>query len=160
VIHNNRLKIFPITRYVIGGLEGNADVPCRSTCESFDPSANTWTVCAPPKIGRRAYVPSVVGSDGKIYVFGAYYGQPVQNHLSVECYDPNHNEWSFLPPLPEYMMDCAAVALPNGKIYLFGGRNTSGFGTCASFCFDLKTHTYSRLPDLPYPSRSCRAVWI
>jgi len=103
---------------------------------------------------------AVVGSDGKVYVFGTTSTWHHKRCRTAECYDPGSFTWYMLPPLPSEMIDCAAVSLPTGQIYLFGGHNAKHKSSSDSFCFDLKTQTYSRLADLPIACSSFRAVWI
>jgi len=137
--------------YSMGGDEGR-----NSTCEFFSPENKTWSFCAPmqqPRCGHSC----VLGSDGRIYVFGSDNGL-YTDRRSAECYDPLLNMWYWLPSLPQVMDHHAAVSLPNGKIYLFGGKNEYGEETQSCFCFDLQTRGYSRLQDMPFRSFHCLAA--
>lgn len=85
--------------YAIGGY-GGPEGHLRSV-EVYDPHANTWELTASMN-EPRAY-PGVFVLGGKIHVVGgqarAATGVVAVELSSVECYDPDTNQWSYVSPL-------------------------------------------------------------
>jgi len=122
----------------------------QEKCEAFDPRTRVWSNVADMQIKRLypvfLYPVFALGCDGKIYVFGL--ARSFYRFAWAECYDPDTDTWTKIPPPPEAQDYFACVSCPNGKIYLLGGTNDNGWS--ASCCaFDVLTRTYSRIQDLP-----------
>lgn len=57
---------------------------------------------------------------GAIYVMG---GRDDEQRLnSVECYNPNRNEWVSMAPMNEFRSG-AQAGVVNGALFVFGGRD-------------------------------------
>jgi hypothetical protein len=85
---------------------------------------------------QRTLHEAVTCPDGRVYVMGGWRlvegapepgGDPMGRDVeyvndSVECYDPAKNTWTCRRPMPSPRMFFAAVAMPDGRIYVFGGQ--------------------------------------
>ncbi|KAK1294883.1 F-box/kelch-repeat protein [Acorus calamus] len=65
-----------------------------------------------------------------IYVVGGY-GTDGERLSSVEAYDPNRNEWTFIEPLRRPRWGCFASAI-QGKLFVMGGRSSFSIGNSRS----------------------------
>ncbi len=96
----------------------------------FDPSANSWTAIAPMPTDRTNA--SAATSNGRIYVFGGFV--PLGGARSVvEEYDPLTNSWATKSSMPTARFGTAAVASPQGRIYVIGGAGHSTVATVESY---------------------------
>jgi len=79
-------------------------------------TSNIW-VAGPGLPVAVAETAGTIGPDGKLYVTGGYYRTwlPI-----VQVYDPKHNNWSSVTPLPSPTC-CMGSATVNGRIYVIGG---------------------------------------
>jgi len=127
-------------------------------CEQFDPLTHQWTTCS-PMMEARARESAVLGCDGKVYVFG---NGKVTGPQTAEYYDPMEERWTQLPSCPAYFHDCACASCNNGKIYFFGGtvydEENKWSTTSKCYSFDIDTHAFSPLSDLPVPCVSGAAI--
>jgi len=57
---------------------------------------------------RRCFV-SVAVLGGLIYAIGGFDGH--QRLKTVECYDPNTNQWTMMPPMNEHRSNASATSL-------------------------------------------------
>lgn len=62
---------------------------------------------------------AATGSDGRVYVFGGWNGSSRVN--TVQVYSPSTDSWTQASPMPTALEAVAAVAAPNGWIYVLGG---------------------------------------
>lgn len=129
----------------------------------------------PPMNERRIDHQAVSTSDGKIYVMGGRqrerfednYGNVRGGELlvlaSVECYDPESNQWEYRRPMTRKRFNFSAVVGPDDKIYTFGGSgafradgNWSTFDTTE--VYDPITDKWSYRAPMPKPNESHDAV--
>ncbi|MBF0500351.1 MAG: hypothetical protein HQM09_09465 [Candidatus Riflebacteria bacterium] len=124
--NDNQDKIF-----YIGGWNGPTSPHISNTNFCFDPRNNLITPKAPCSFPRAAF--AACQFQGKIYIFGGsndfttLANQDSGSLASVECYDPNvgpNGTWTSLPSLPQPINSLAGAAF-GGKMYLFGGRDSS-----------------------------------
>lgn len=76
-------------------------------------------------------------------------------------YDPATDSWDTAgpAPLPVAKRGMEAVTAPDGRIYVFGGRNASGSVTYDSMhVYDPVTNSWSAGPTMPRPRRDFAAV--
>ena len=87
------------------------------------------------------------------------------NLSSVECYDPERNEWQAVAPMPGGRAEPCMVAL-GGKLYVAGGRNSVSIhttpGTVLSSveCFDPARGTWAAVAPMATARRRCGAAAI
>ncbi len=80
-------------------------------------------VIPPAQPGGVTLGATAAASAGRLYTFGGFDGQRVLNRASV--FDPARNQWSVLPNIPSGVWQaCSAAA--GGKLYLVGGRESTG----------------------------------
>ena len=86
----------------------------------YNPTANTWTVCAPLNLGR-GNSPMVAIGGGRVMILGGadanFAGTP-----TCEIYDSTNNVWTTVAPLPtSCAVDVAAGMSPTDDTYLQPG---------------------------------------
>jgi hypothetical protein len=92
-----------------------------ASAEIFDPRTGTWHEVAPMKEPRYHHTLTLL-SDGRVLAAGGYPGHRLSTALSsAEIYDPRSNTWT-LASLRLGRGRHAALALPDGRAILFGGR--------------------------------------
>lgn len=102
--------------YVIGGI-GETD---RTLI--YDVSARRWGFAAPLPEGRD-HLRAVVW-DGRIWALGGRDDEPTRR---VDIYDPEDDEWTSGPALPE-SMSAMAVGVLRDELFVVGGEDPSFFG--------------------------------
>jgi hypothetical protein len=95
--------------------------------ETYDPASNRWTLVAPRNVHGRYEAPSVMlpPNPNRIMVMGGHNfrsGQPVNSAEMIDLSAPTPR-WTNLPPMNFRRMEFNAVILPNGKIFVVGGRS-------------------------------------
>lgn len=140
--------------YAIGGSDhlGHS----YNNVEIYTPSTNTWTTAASAPHGSKV---AVVGSDGDIYALGGGGDQ-----RTVDIYTPATNTWVTATVMPRVRRSFAAVAGPDGRIYVIGGINAPDAGILNANdiaivdVYSPRTNTWTTVADLPAPRRNMRAV--
>ena len=82
--------------FIAGGLDLGG-MRTFNTCEVYNKTTNEWQFIA-NLIARPSLVCSMVCCDDNIYVLGGCYER--NSHQTVECYDPDKNEWNEKTKLP------------------------------------------------------------
>src|SRR5713226_4581908 len=135
----NKWEVLPPMRYrrdhlVAGAIGGRVyavagrDRPnyMLQNLEEYNPATRTWTERAPMPTGRSGGAAGVVNN--RLYVFGGE-GNPENPSMGtfnqVEAYDPAHDAWTQLAPmpLPRHALSAAVVG---SRIYLPGGSIVQG----------------------------------
>ncbi|MEW5839325.1 MAG: S8 family serine peptidase [Pseudomonadota bacterium] len=95
---------------------------------------------------------AAIGS--RIYLIG---GGHTGNELHI--FNTNNGTWSQGAPLADlpYIYAGSAVALGDGKIYLFGGYTDQGYSN-RTYRYDPASNAWERLADMPYAQRYTSAV--
>lgn len=101
-----------------------------------------------------------IDSDPRVYVFG---GQGLGGGAldSGELYNPNTNQWTPLPPLPQPLANCSGAFVPDygtlnsqlGYIYVAGG------GTDQLYQFNIKTQQWQQ-SQLPAAVTSASVLYL
>ncbi len=111
--------------YVLAGAAGHADLSTTTGslfAMDLDDARMRWRELPPLVTGR--FIPAVTSAAGRLYVFGG--GRlnskgEVENLADAWVYDPQANEWTQLPDLPQAARGIDAVAVNDDLILLFGG---------------------------------------
>jgi N-acetylneuraminic acid mutarotase len=110
--------------YAFGGAVNSPFNADSTTTAVYDPATKTWNEAA-----AAALPVPLSGADGtvwnnKIWLVGGFdtNGDSV---ATIHIYDPATNTWDTGPSLPE-ARDNPAVAVLDGHLYVFGGRNRQG----------------------------------
>ena len=130
--------------YVIGG-DGYWDVPPPNTVFKYDIASDVWTRVADIPIAPGDGV-AVCNAGGKIYAIGGVeYAVSRDTPLAIiQEYDPRTDAWTQKADM-QYGRRYAAVAVVNGKIYVFGGSSLPN----SVECYDPATDTWSLRADMP-----------
>ena len=108
--------------------------------------AQRWQIKAP--VSEDVAGAAVVSAGGRLYAIGGSSALGSSNR--VDIYDPEQDAWSAGAQKPLPAADISA-ALLDGKIFVPGGRLTSGELTNALEVYDPQSDTWERKADLPYP---------
>jgi N-acetylneuraminic acid mutarotase len=145
--------------YAIGGCSGGTSNPLTcdfggtslNAVEAFTPTTNKWSTKAPMPTSR-ADLAAVTGLDGKIYAMG---GWTVRNSFNdpvalstVEAYDPVANAWTTKAPMPTARYWVSAARGSDGKIYAYGGVDTTTNTVSVLEAYDPPTNTWATLASL------------
>jgi N-acetylneuraminic acid mutarotase len=94
-----------------------------ATNEAYTPNNDSWRTKSPMPASRDHLSSAVV--DGNVFVLGGRQpeeGELFKNLGTNEMYDPSHDRWTSLEPLPTNRSGLAAASV-NGSIYVFGGES-------------------------------------
>ncbi|MFT6865406.1 MAG: hypothetical protein ACJA08_000224 [Cyclobacteriaceae bacterium] len=133
----------------------------------YNPATDIWTVGFDMPIGRlRASTTASVYKD-KLYITGGIIDGHWDGHVRwFDSYDFKTGKWETLPDAPR-ARDHATSMICNDKLYMMGGRVSSGFiGKMFELTipevdvFDFKTGTWSTL-KVPVPTQrvGCTAIF-
>ncbi|KAL7055551.1 hypothetical protein AAHC03_022502 [Spirometra sp. Aus1] len=107
--------------FAIGGDPGDGSLP---NVDKFDTKEVRWKECAPLSTGRmfHAVVAVPVEQENVICVVGGFNWQ--NGCLDTcEVYSPQEDKWYKLPGLKEKRLCSTAVALPDGRVFVIGGKS-------------------------------------
>ncbi len=117
---------------VAGGFTYENPVPkIWASTEIYDPVSNTWTAAADLAQARYTHV-LVLLPDGQVLAVGGardadyLWGEDSFVH-EIERYDPAANEWRIVGELPQPRAVATATLLPDGRVWLAGGRNDTTY---------------------------------
>lgn len=113
---------------VAGGVLPDPSVPPPSTgVEIYDPASNTWTAAADLAQPRVFYNLVLLPTGQVLAIGGARDWDCCWTSTSfvreIELYDPISDQWRIVGTLPSPRAGSAAVLLPNGSVWVTGGRN-------------------------------------
>ncbi len=127
--------------YVVGG--GNPNYHHLRTCERL--RSGEWTLIA--SMNEKRFGLAMVAVDGKLFAFGGRRGGLANRRQlsSVECYDPERDQWMLVEKMPSARSNLAAAEL-NGSIYVCGGFNEGRPSVCERF--DHRTDRWESLASM------------
>ncbi|XP_070538456.1 kelch-like protein 9 [Ptychodera flava] len=110
--------------YLVGG-QSAADGQCSQCAFRYDPRFKTWLQLPSMKTQRAKFFLGICGS--KLYAIGGIVKKTrlKKNRIltkSVECYDPEENQWSYKSPCFKEMYGLSGATCRN-KLYVIGGRS-------------------------------------
>jgi hypothetical protein len=117
---------------VAGGFTYENPVPkIWASTEIYDPASNTWTAAADLAQARYTHA-LVLLPDGQVLAVG---GARDADYLwggdsfvrEIERYDPAANAWRTVGELPQPRAQATANLLPDGRVWLAGGRNDTTY---------------------------------
>jgi N-acetylneuraminic acid mutarotase len=133
--------------YAIGGQSGHG----MAWNEMYDSQTDNWTTKAPMPTPRTSFGTAVY--QNRIYVMGGqadseagYYGVTGAN----EVYDPDTDTWENKTAMPTRRYGINANVV-NGKIYVVGGKNASGWIDQANEVYDPATDSWATKASIPTP---------
>ncbi len=117
---------------VAGGVLPDPSTPRPSACaEIYDPASNTWTAAA--NLSQARFLHGLVLlPDSKVLAVGGardWDSSWTNNSFvrEIELYDPVANAWRTVGELPEPRALATATLLPDGRVWLAGGRNDTTY---------------------------------
>ncbi len=142
--------------YVVGGAVYDPNFPDRlgsatSTTYMYDPKTNIWSQVA-SMLQARAYM-SLTTIAGKLYAVG---GEDENRRKldSIECYNPEKNEWVYVTSMPSGGRVGASCASLAERLYVVGGYNRDRGPTPVMDdvdCFDVYQFKWIAKKRLPQP---------
>lgn len=134
--------------YAFGGL--NEEQQILSSAERYDVATDTWTpIAALP--GARVAATAAADLLGHIYVFGGGTSNSAASVSSTAYrYTVATNSWNAIDVMPVAVRSAVAVAGPNGKIYVLGGRAAGGLTDIVQ-SYDYVRGTWTIETSLPQP---------
>jgi N-acetylneuraminic acid mutarotase len=117
---------------VVGGLTYEDPAPrIWATTEIYDPASNTWTAAAGLAQARYTHALELLPDGQVLIVGGARDADYLWNRNSfvreIERYDPVANVWRIVGELPLPRAVATATLLPDGRVWLTGGRNDTKY---------------------------------
>jgi N-acetylneuraminic acid mutarotase len=147
--------LLPSGKVLVAGGNGSAS---PSSALLFDPTGNggkgAWSNAASMTNGRYQHQSAVLAG-GKVLVVAGHDGTQSGQELSTaELYDPAANTWSSAGSLNYSTYNHGVALLPGGKVYAFGGQNSSGGGTLHSSngqIYDPAQNLWSAAGGMSFP---------
>lgn len=132
--------------YAIGG---NGDY--HNTNEMYDPTTDTWETKAPLLTSRKSF--GIAVYQDKIYVMGGVTGYTENTHSYIisgenEIYDPATDTWENKTSMPTRRYGIGANVV-EGKIYVIGGKNASGWIDGVNEVYDPAADTWTTKAPIP-----------
>lgn len=130
--------------YALGGIEARG---ISAAVEAYDPATDAWARQA--DLPQALYQPAAAVSGAGLYVFGGE--APTGPSERIYRLTPGGG-WQVSPAtLQPPRAGAAAVALPDGRIVIAGGRNAAGDALALVEVFDPESGTLSPAPRLRVP---------
>lgn len=137
--------------YSIGGRSGGV----LNNLDRYQRTTDTWVSLAPMPTARAGLGGAGgVGPGRYIYAIGGRTGTVPCSGAAldvVERYDTQTDTWATMAPLPAPRSDLGAIQMGNGKIYVFGGCDSSNAVVGDVFVYNITTNTWSTAPSMPTP---------
>jgi N-acetylneuraminic acid mutarotase len=135
--------------YSIGGRSG---LGVLDNLDRYHKNTDTWVSLAPMPTARAG----LGGAHSGRYIYaigGREFTFPCSGAAldTVERYDTQTNTWATMAPLPAARSDLGALAMGNGKIYVFGGCDNGGFAVGDVYVYNIVTNTWSTAASMPTP---------
>lgn len=110
---------------------------------------NTWTFKSHMIFARRDFA-AVTGSDNRIYAIGGgSNGIGGAGLADCEVFDTTTDTWTAIKPMPFGRQNHAAVATPDGKIFVFGGACNVGGDNTSTLMYDIAGDSWSTCAAIP-----------
>jgi N-acetylneuraminic acid mutarotase len=116
----------------------------------YDTTTNSYDPISSPPFFTRAVG---VGNDGDIYAVGVKNGSG-----ATARYDPTTDTWTQLSVGTAYQDFSTGVAGPDGRIYVFGGEDSSNNFLKTARVYDPHADAWSALPDMLEPAAFATAL--
>ena len=116
------------TVLIAGGESSAGYLNYLTSAQLYDPASGTWTNTGSLTTRRYQHTATLLAS-GKVLVAGGSYETPMLTYYqsSAELYDPATGTWTMTGSLTTERTQHTATLLPNGKVLVVGGWNSSVF---------------------------------
>ena len=128
-----------------GGGCGCAPHGWTNRAEIYEPATNTWTSAASLALPHGDHTATLM-ADGRVLVAGGSISFPGEDLQDTEMYDPMSDTWTSAgmilgePIDPRY---ASATVLPDGKVLLAGGGDSTDWVLDGNFLYDPATNRWS-----------------
>jgi len=138
---------------LVEGGNGTTTGGIQSTAELYNPGPGTWSTTGPLNADRTEHTTTLL-PNGKVLVVGGHGNPPAGVLSSAEIYDPTPGTWSYTTgPLHNARYGHTATLLPDGKVLVAGGFNSSGPLLSAEI-YDPAAGTWSYTTDSLHAARA------
>lgn len=152
-------------QWILGGL---APWGVTGLVEKYSPADaqgvihSTWSLAEPVSHAGAAAIAT------RLYLVGGLDGASGETLDRLRIFDTTTGTWREGAPLPAKRALPAVAALPDGKLYVFGGADELGQATDTSYAYDPAKNTWTHLAPLPtavaqaaaIPLGTKKLVWI
>ena len=136
---------------VAGGAGSNSTVFYKSA-ELYDPSTGLFSGTANSMATSRSNHTATLLPNGKVLIAGGFNGYTTAAKLaSAELYDPATGLFSATNSMSKARVSHTATLLPNGKVLIIGGSNSSDGYLASTELYDPKTGMFSATGSLSVP---------
>lgn len=128
-----------------GGGCGCSKYGYTNSAELYDPAADTWTPAASLALPHSNHTAALI-ADGRVLVAGGSISLPWEKPQDTEMYDPVSDTWTSAgtilgePIDPRYS---SATVLPDGKVMVAGGGDSTDWVLDGIFQYDPVTNRWS-----------------
>ena len=108
--------------FAMGGLSGKSERERSvnvNSVEEYDPKTNRWQDAGRLQYARHGFAAASLG--GNIYISGGYVGDPMNNSINCELYDPASKTSHPIASLPQ-ARGFHGMLVVNNQLVCFGGR--------------------------------------
>jgi N-acetylneuraminic acid mutarotase len=111
----------------------------------YDPATNSWSDAGAMLINSYSYHTATLLPDGKVLVAGGRRTSHINSPVlaRAEIYDPATDSWSATGSMSTARYGHQAALLPNGKVLVVGGRDSTGTVQASAELYDPTTGTWS-----------------
>jgi len=130
---------------IVGGLNVTSEI---GTAELYDPVAGTFTLTTGNLITPRQYATTTLLPSGKVLIVGGMEAQSATSLASAELFDPATGTFSATAgPMAHGRVGHTATLLPDGRVLIAGGADTSYEYLDSAELYDPASNTFSAVPN-------------
>jgi Kelch motif/Galactose oxidase, central domain len=136
------------TVLIAGGESSAGYLDYLASAQLYDPASGTWTNTGSLTTRRYQHTATLLAS-GKVLVAGGSYETPTLTYYlsSAELFDPATGTWTTTGSLTAERFQHTATLLPNGKVLVVGGWNSS-FMPYSTELYDPASGTWTNTGSL------------
>jgi len=147
--HTHTATLLPNGKVLVAG--GTDNLNSLASAELYDPASGTWTATGSLNTSRLQHTATFL-PNGKVLVAGGFassFNNGSQNPVaSAELYDPASGTWSATGSLNTARFNHTATLLPNGKVLVAGGVDSSGNPVASAELYNPASGTWSATGNL------------
>jgi len=140
-------------RVLVAGGTSGAGCSSSSSTEIFDPVSDSFSNSSQMSVGREGHTATGL-SDGKVLVAGGLSCSSnggLADTASAELYDPTIASFTLTGVMSTPRSGHTSTLLPNGKVLVAGGGDTSGSILASAELYDPSTGTFTLTSNMQKP---------